>query len=443
MAVTNLDPQSLLTQAQQQARQVDWAQVTYSLQRLVNGEGHLMATDVHQLSSTDRAQWLNLAMQVLEYGDFQLRWDIGKLLPAFELEAMTALLELLSDDALDPDVQWFVIRALADFPHPEVMPMLLSIIQTSPQPELQQAAANALAQMGAKVIPILDALLQDAESRSLAVQILAQTRHQDAIPLLLELARDQEAATRAVAIDALSAFHSPQIAQVLLSALHDYASVVRLSAIRNVGFCLADLPDIDWLPYLQPLLGDLDLEVSRQAALTLGKLGTLAAIKTLAAILRSPHTPEPLAIDVIRALCWMERQAAIVELGQIWDDVALSEPVRQVLCQNLGRIESEAVRPQAVKLLMTWLANDLAVADSAILCQTIITALGLLGDRQAVDLLVQRLAMMEPWLQLHLVTALKQIDAPLARTRLTQISRLYPQDRALAAVVAAVLAEWS
>lgn len=441
--MTNLDPRSLLMQAQQYMQQADWAQVTDSLQRLINGEGNLIATDMYQLATADRAQWLDLAMQVLEYGDFQLRWDIGKLLPAFELEAMTALLELFNDDALDPDVQWFAIRALADFPHPEVMPMLFSLIATSPQPELQQAAANALAQMGPPIISMLSHLLKQPESRSLAVQILAQIRHQDAIPLLLDLAWDTDAATRAIAIDALSAFHSPQIAQVLLGALSDHASVVRLTAVRSVGFCLSDLPDTDWLPYIQPLLYDLDLEVSRQAALTLGRLGTLAAIKTLAETLRSPHTPEPLAIDIIRALCWMEQREAVLELGQIWDETTLSESIRQAICQNLGRVEADTVRPQAVALLITWLADDPGVARSAILCQTVITALGLLGDRQAIDRLIQRLAGVEPWLRLHIVAALKQIDAPFAQAQLIQVRRSYPENRVLAQVVTEVLAEWS
>ncbi|NJN49553.1 MAG: HEAT repeat domain-containing protein [Alkalinema sp. RL_2_19] len=148
MVGPNLKERSSLRQAQQLAAAMQWSQVTVSLQRLVNGDGHSVATDLAALDETNRQQWLALALQVLESGDFQLRWEIGKLLPGFERSAMLALLDLLMEDELHPDVRWFAVRALAEFPQPEVMPMLLQVAQDATQPELQQVAANALAQMG-------------------------------------------------------------------------------------------------------------------------------------------------------------------------------------------------------------------------------------------------------------------------------------------------------
>ncbi|NJN49554.1 MAG: HEAT repeat domain-containing protein [Alkalinema sp. RL_2_19] len=265
-------------------------------------------------------------------------------------------------------------------------------------------------------------MLDCDETRAIAAQILAQMRHREAVPLLIALSRDANPTIRATAIDALSGFHAPQIAPILLGALTDHASAVRLRAVRGVGFCLNDLPNTDWLPYLEPLLSDLDLQVSRQAALTLGRLGTVGAVQALAAVLRSPHTPDQLAIDVIRALCWMERTEAMVELGQIWSTTSLSQPLRQAICQNFGQVETAAIRVQVTGLLIGWLESDADVARSFALQQAIITALGLLGDRQSVDLLIQQLAVKEPRLQLHLIASLKQIDATLAHERLVQVA---------------------
>ncbi|MBE9032039.1 HEAT repeat domain-containing protein [filamentous cyanobacterium LEGE 11480] len=438
----NLQKPSLLTQAQQFAQASAWSQVAVSLQRLVNGEGNVAATNLAQLAPIERRQWLNLALQALEWGDFQLRWEIGKLLPKFERDAMEALLELLSDDELHPDVRWFAVRALADFPHPEVIPTLLRVVQSSLQPELQQVAANALSQMGPSIVPLLTVLVDRPETRASAAQILTQMRHREAIPLLLELTQDPDAAIRATAIDALSGFHSPQIAQVLLMALADYASEVRLTAVRSVGFCLADLPDTDWLVYIQPLLHDVDLDVSRQAALTLARLATVGATKALAEVLRSPLTPEPLAIDTIRALCWMERHEAVGELHQIWATTTLSQPLRKAICQNLGRVESPLIREQVVGILLEWLAEDACVAQAMVLRQTIITALGLLGDSRAVEQLIQGLAAAESRLQLHLVAALKQIDPVQAHDRLAEIAKSATADLALQKVAVSVLQEW-
>lgn len=399
---------SLIRQTQQLAAQADWAQVVVALQQVCQGQARSATAALDQLPEPEQAAWLDLAMQVFEQGDFQLRWDVGKLLPHFDRAAMTALLELLRDPTIDPDVHWFAVRSLADFPDPAIMPILIETIQTTDSPELQQVAAQVLGQMGLPVLPLLKELLEQPSSRPIGVQILAQMRHPAAIGLLFDLAQDDAAATRATAIDALSGFHSPAIAQRLCEALQDKAQVVRLMAIRSVGFCLADLPDCDWLAAIQPLLHDLDPAVCRQAALTLGRLGTSGAIAALVAVLQAPLTPEPLAIDVIRSLCWMEQAAAVAALAPVWAST-LSAPRRQAMCEHLGRIETPAPQAIAVDQLMLWLADD-RLAGAVNLRQAMITALGGLGDPRAIDLLIQQLPQAEPRLRLHLIAALKQID---------------------------------
>jgi HEAT repeat protein len=408
--VSHVEHPSILQQTQQLADQANWGQVTAHLQALLQGDRQFHDQPFSGLSPTDRAAWLDLAIQVLAAGDFQLRWDVGKLLPRFERAAMTALLELLSDEATHADVHWFAVRALADFPDPAIIPALLQTIQTTDAPELHQAAAQVLAQMGAPVMPSLAALIESPSSRSIAVQILAQMRQPEVIPMLLSVVADPDPTIRTMTIEALSGYHSPTIAQVLLQALNDPDNAVRLTAVRSVGFCFTDLPDTDWLEVIQPLLHDADRAISRQTALTLGRLGNAGAIKALATMLRSPQTPEPLAIDVIRALAWMEQRGAILELGQIWQDTPLNPTLCQTICEHLGRIETPELKMLAVDYLMRGLVPAARMAPSPSVNLVIVTALGALGDPRAIDVLTQSLPTAEPRLRLHLVAALKQLN---------------------------------
>jgi HEAT repeat protein len=186
---------------------------------------------------------------------------------------------------------------------------------------------------------------------------------------------------------------------------------------------LRDLPDCDWLPLLQPLLHDQDLAVCRQAALTLGRLGNIGAIQALAAVLQSPHTPEPLAIDIIRSLCWTEQREAVTSLSQIWYIMADREPLQQAMVEHLGRIETPLIRTLAATHLIDWFAQDPAVARSSQLRQVLITALGRLGDASAIDVMITRLTIEPPRLRLHLIAALKQIDPVQAHDRLVTIAQ--------------------
>jgi HEAT repeat protein len=387
-----------LDQAQTLAAQADWPGVVAALQQW---------RSVANCPTADRDAWLDLAIAALEAGDFQLRWEIGKLLPQFESAAMTAMLELLIDDATQPEVRWFAVRVLAEFPDPAIVPTLLHTIAQSTSPELQQAAAQILGQMGAAVIPQLEPLLATPSHHPIAAAILAQMRHPEAIPRLLDLAQTSDPSTRAMAIESLSGFHTRAIAEVILAALGDYHQPVRLMAVRTVGFCFADWPEADWLRCIQPLLHDLDLAVSRQAALTLGRLGSSGAIQALATVLRSPLTPEPLAIDAIRALGWMEQPEAIAALGEVWASAPLTEPLRQTLCDQLGRSEDPPVRSIAVDYLIQWFHAD----HPETLAVAIVTALGRLGDPRAIGPLQAAADRPAPRLHLHRIAALKQLES--------------------------------
>ncbi|MCY7322588.1 MAG: hypothetical protein LH660_12515, partial [Phormidesmis sp. CAN_BIN36] len=97
-----------LQQAQTAADQQDWALFNHCLQQLLGSELSDPATVPLPLL-------LNLALQSLESGDFQDRWDIAKLFPSFGDAAIAPLLGLLQDQDADPEAQWFAIRILGSF----------------------------------------------------------------------------------------------------------------------------------------------------------------------------------------------------------------------------------------------------------------------------------------------------------------------------------------
>ncbi|MFM2428999.1 MAG: hypothetical protein RLZZ511_212 [Cyanobacteriota bacterium] len=394
-----------LHQAQQRAERGDWHGVLVDLQELLRAEGRMSGKPIATLPRAHQQDWLDLALQVLESGDFQQRWDVSKVLPSFAPGVIGPLLSRLQAPDANPDVQWFVVRVLADLADPQILPNLIQLIQTTAQPELQQAAAQVIGQMGASVIPPLEPLLHAPSTRPIVAQILAQLRHPEAIPLLQSLLQDAQPSVRATAIEALSGYHTPIVAQTLIEALQDHASAVRLSAIRSIGFCFADRPDTDWLAVIKPLLHDLDLEVCRQAVLTLGRFGSPEAIQVLAQLLAGPHMPELLAMDVVRTLTWTEQPSAIAALAAHWP--SLSGSLQQTICQQFGRLEAPTVRRSAAQHLRAWLTADCPEP----LAQTIVTALGEVGDPEAIVPLTQYLTQATPRLKLHIEAALKQIRA--------------------------------
>jgi HEAT repeat protein len=523
-----IDPHFSYTQAIALANQTEWAAVLRTWQ---NYRLNLSDRDWAHLSAVDRQRWADLLLQVWQEGDFQTRWEVSKVLAQFGPETVAVLLAVLADDA-DAETQWFAIRALGDHPAPMVVTTLLDLLQrlaasalssapsSAPLDEsledsssdLQTAAIAALVAMGETVLPHLSPLLATASSRPLAAQILANMRHSQTIPLLLPLTEDAQPSVRAIALEALSSFHQPAIAAALQRGLHDHATIVRRAAIRGVRFCWVDWPEADWVGQIQPLLRDLDANVCRQAAITLGRLGcqsgrsatattTVATtidpsvvIAALVEPLHSPHTPDDLAAEILRSLLWIETPAALAAIQDGWAVWPLVTPVRIALCRGLGHLETAALKPIATAQLLSWLQNALEQPDSLqethlqsdfqnspvsgrsavrssiqsqVRSQTrsqtsifpvpidlalaMVGALGQLGDSMAIVPLIAHLAQPHRSFRLHIVAALKQIDAeqalahlkmcavdPIADSNLSSTS----SQQALAAGIQIALQEW-
>lgn len=434
--VQKLSYSEILEQAQSAASQQDWGQLSQSLQQLLSNE---------QLSETERSLFCNpnittvlldLAMQMLGAGNFQERWEIGKLFPNFGTDAIAPLIELLRDEETELEAQWFAVRILGSFKHPQVIDALIELLKTSQSEELNSMAVSVLASMGKTAIPMLEPLLEISSTRLLAVQALGQIRRSETVPLFMRVIRDSNAHVRAIAIEALSSFHAPEIVTVLIDALQDPVAQVRLAAVTGLGFC-QDCPNL--VTYLRPMLLDLNLEVCQQAAISLGRLGTPEAATVLYEVLQSPHTPKNLGIELVRALGWMKLPESLNYLEDALIQLSLPEIVQLEVIQSLGRIDSSTLKFQATAILL----NVLPLLRSVATRQAIALSLGQLGNVEALNSLIVLLADTEDSVRFHAISALKTLNAELAHQHLERLAKIEPEESKLGQGIAIALREWS
>jgi HEAT repeat protein len=441
--------QELLDQAQHASQIEDWALLNQCLQQLLLGEETPTAQG-SCFTDSQTASLLDLVFQVLKFGSFQERWEIVKLFPAFSMNAgdsqvpkvIAPLIDLLQDEDADPDAQWFAVRALGEFNHSQVIIALIEVLKTSDNEELKGMAVTALAQIGKPTIPVLAELLSDDSTRLFAVQTLGHIRHSETVPVLLGMVNDADAQVRAIAVESLGSFHSPQITNALVQALSDLAAPVRRAAVSALGFCTPDdMGDIDVVAHLHPLLRDLNIEVCCQSAIALSRIGTVEAIEALSDVLRSPHTPERLSIEITRALVWTNQLEALNQIRQALSGLALPDGVRLEMVTALGRLDDTVLKGLATQILLDVL-NQNSIATTATARQAIALSLGQLSDPCAINPLIHLLADPDIGVQLHVISALKMINPTVAHQALADLSKTaLPAE--LREGVAIALQEWN
>lgn len=431
----NTSIQLQLEQAQVAFNAKDWSLLVQCLQQLIPREKR--AQD-NVNTAPEAAQLLNWAMAVLLAGDFQHRWDVAKLIPRLGVSAIAPLVEILEED--DDELCWFAVRILGEFDDPQAIAALVELIETTENEELQAVAATALGQIGKSAIAPLTELLAAEETRLLAVRSLAYIRRSETITPLLSVVSDPQPHVRAVAIEALSSFHDPQVPPVLLNALDDIAAPVRREAVLGLGFRADLCTELDLVARLLPKLYDFNLDVCHAAAIALGRLGTDAAANGLYQVLQSPHTPESLQIEIVRALGRIESNCALEYLASYLQQ---SSSVR--VCQEaiavLGQVEQPSNQSKAANILIDMLRWQHPVTKLASIKGAIALSLGYLGKLQAIEPLINLLADSERVVKLHAIAALKQL-APEAHQQLQQMTTrdIAPE---LKEGVAVALAEWS
>jgi len=356
---------------------------------------------------------LAAALERLQTEDFAHRWDAAKVIQRYGEIAIAPLLNLLQEND-DDELCWFIIRALGDSAHPQAIQALMQLLQSTDAEDVRQAAAVALAQHPDEVLPLLESLLTDEQGRSHAILVLAQLHHPQAISLLLPLATDPDPKIRTLAIEALSYSHNPSVLPILKQGLTDPIAAIRRATVVGLGAWSEERYPWELVALITPLLHDLNLDVRRQAILTVGRLGHEAAIAPLNDALRSPHTPDSLRPDLVRSLSWISHPQALACLQrelQTTPDAALAQEIVALL----GRLTDETLLPLANQIVLDALQLENAVLKRPEVRRAIAHSLGQLRQPDALSRLTLLLLDGDRSVQLHALAALKTWDpAPLA-----------------------------
>ena len=427
---------NFLEQAQVAADRQNWPLLVECLQQVTAKGGK--PQEQHILE-----QAVSLAIEALEWGDFQDRWEIAKVLPNLGNGAIAPLISILEDEDADTEQRWFAARILGKFDRPEVIQALVELVKNSEE-ELSQIAAETLGNFGPTAIESLATLLQQEDSRQFATAALAQIRRSETIAPLLSVVGDSQVAVRAHAIEALSSFQDSRIPPVLVAALKDPATAVRKEAVRALGVRAYLDAELDLVNLLKPLLSDIRLEVCQQAAIAIGRVKTDAAAAALFELLRSPLTPVELQIETVRALSWSETAAALEYLQQtlIADFLNTNYLVCQEIVTVLGRVEKPELKAKAAEIMIDLLKTAHPAVESVEIKQSLALGLGQLGDRRALDVLIQMLADAEISVRLHCMAALKQLGAAEARRQLESLLKQESLEPRLKQGIAIALQEW-
>lgn len=357
------------------------------------------------LSVSDLAQALNLALDVLNAGDFQERWDVAKIIPKLGETAIAPLIEILQDEDADLELRWFVIRIMGGFNHPIIITTFLDFLKTAEDAELASMAAATLSSLGDEAIEAVSSLLSEPESRLLATKALAQIRRPQTIPWLLSVVEDTDMVVRATAIEALSSFHDARVIPVLIAALTDLAATVRKEAVTGLGLRSKLSEELDLTNQLKPLLYDFNLEVCQQAAIALGRLGTDEAVLALDNVLSSTATPISLQLELIRVLGWVGTASSLDCLQQALS-VATQETALEIV-RVLGRLDQPMLKAKAAQILIKFLNSPHPARQSNLVKQAVAQAWGELGEVVAIDNLMRLLAEPALSIRLHAIASLK------------------------------------
>lgn len=394
----------ILNRVQKAVEREDWLEVSNLLRELPQTK----ASKQNRRFILAAAEWqqaFDLALIMLMQADFQHKWEVSKIFPLLGKKIIIPLGNLALDPTAEAEVRWFICQILGHFPEQSVVLTLVQLLQQSEDNELIAIAGKTLIEIGDQAIEALVELSSQPKYALLAVKSLSFIRSAATIEPLLAVTTAQDAELRRIAVNALGSFHDCRIAPVLITALQDKASIVRQEAAIALGFRPDLCQAMNLVQHLQPLLYDLNLEVCRQAAISLGRMQQETATAALYEVLQAETTPISLKPDLVKALGWSRNSSAILYLKQALIDA--SELVIEEIVTILGRITTPELKPESAKVLINFWQQQNTL--SAILRQTLATSLGELGDRSAKLVLEQLAQDSDRKVKLHAIAALKKL----------------------------------
>lgn len=387
----------------------NWLLINQYLQQLqqANIDKKQPSFELNSQDFLSHQQRLELSLKILEYGDFQQRWEVAKIIPQFGNIAISYLIKILEDETQDSEQRWFAGKILGEFDQPQVVHSLLNLLKTNPDEELRDITANALANLGTSAIQGLHQLLKQPEHRLLATKTLAKIRRSEVILSLLAVVYDPNPEVRAIVIETLGSFHDQRTFPILSEALNDPTSIVRKEAVMALGFWANIIDQSILLEHLQPLLYDLNLEICQQAAIAISRLNNDQSPQVLFPLLSSNTTPIPLQLTVIKCLGWLESRSSVNYLAQA---LTLVEPeIITEIIQVLGRLKNTQLISFATNILINFYKSQPPSLEQVSIRKILAYSLGNLDLNLAQTTLMELQKDQYPAVRLHAQTALKNI----------------------------------
>jgi len=386
-----------LAQATQALREKDFSLAYDEIQR------YLQEKADEQNKGIEIEAVLLIALRILEQGDFQVRWDMAKVLLKLGDRVIDPLITVLENKEKASEHRWFAARILGEFDQASVVLALVNCLQTTEDEDLQAIAAKALGNIGQSTIDALNQLLSNPDTRLLAVEAFAQIPRPEVIEPLLSVVNDPDTIIRTRAIAALGNFSDSRIILILTEALKDLAAPVRREAVIALGFRAENLDKTELLNDLNPLLQDFNLEICQQAAIAISKINSEAGNKILVQVLQAPQTPIPLQLSLIQSLARSENPLNLTYLGETLTLISLGGTLE--IIRVLGRIET--LKNESAEILLTFFNSGHFLLQHTQIRQAIAYSLGQLKILKALTVLETLAYDPESVVKLHAIAALR------------------------------------
>ncbi|MDJ1182584.1 HEAT repeat domain-containing protein [Roseofilum casamattae] len=367
------------------------------------------------------SELLELGLEVLALGDFQVRWDAAKLLPELGTMAIAPLLEWLADEDAEEELRWFAGSILETFNQPDTIAVLAEVLQKTDSEALRQLVSQILGSYGTSALPTLKELLATEHTRNWAVRALSCICDRQVVDLLLDVIPDRDPQVYAQALEILSCWRDPRAIPALMKGLESTMSKVRYAAVVGLGIRAKSgvCPSISTEQVVKGLrdrLWDFNLSVCEQAAMALGRLATVSSAIALHTIMRSESTPESLRITAIRSLGWIAEdradpvsQPAYLALQCLLEMLypgILEENSWLELVQALGRVQHWQLQQQGSAALVKCLQER---SLSLRVQGAIALNLGYLQQEDAISTLVELASQEDMTVRLHAIAGLKAL----------------------------------
>jgi len=383
-------------------------------------------------------------IQCLQDEDIDVSMEAAEALGRIgDAEAVPALLESLTHDP-DGEVKTAVVEALGQIEVQEVIAPLLEVAKDCPDNmnwdesnqwnawwDIQLKAVKALGQKRVtEAVPVLSTILTDEENQDIESEVLTALAliGGEGETLLIQRLTKRTPRERRRAAAAIGTVHSKKARKALAEAMNDKSGEVRVAAIRALGKQNA-------VPYIDIMLRFLKDSEPEMRCAVIDVITALSAnnaeimLEKLAPLL-TDHSPIVRAA-ILKALSGIEQipQETLVPIRQ-----CLSDPDNTVIsaaCTLLARIGDQSILPSLLQIL----SNK---ERDAMLRSQVATALGLLGNREALHILTWTVGDEKQPVRLAALNALMQLEkhqTPVDSSRNTE----YEQNRTPLDVVIATL----